>query len=222
MRRLSLTSVMLLAPALGVPWTSALPSDLSGASLPDPNRASALPVESLSDSPVVPAQVPSTPHSATAASPERALRANPLWAIPLASLTITRERPIFSPSRRPRPQAVAAAPVVNAPAAPPKPPPVERPQLSLVGTIAGGGNESFGIFLDQTTKTPLHLKLGQDYQGWRLRSVHGREVTLEHDQQSATLTLPQPGADASAQVQDPAENAVAQGEAAIPAPRKRR
>jgi hypothetical protein len=52
--------------------------------------------------------------------------------------------------------------------------------------------------------------------------VHGREVTLEHDQQSAILTLPQPGAGASAQVQDPAENAVAQGEAAIPAPRKRR
>jgi hypothetical protein len=124
--------------------------------------------------------------------PERALSANPLWAIPLTALSGTRDRPIFSSSRRPPPPAVAPAVTTKAPA-PPKPREPERPQLSLVGTIASG-DEGFGIFLDQSTKAALRLKVGEDYQGWRLRSVQGREATLEKDQQTVTLTLPQPGA----------------------------
>ena len=67
----------------------------------------------------------------------------------------------------------------------------ERPPLALVGTIASG-EEGFGIFLDQSTKTALRLKLGEDYQGWKLRTVQGREATLEKDQQAVTLALPQP------------------------------
>jgi general secretion pathway protein N len=122
---------------------------------------------------------------------ERTLSANPLWEIPMASLSSTRERPIFSPSRRPPPPAIVAVPVANDPPAP-KPQRVERPQLSLVGTIAGGG-QSIGIFVDQTTEAALRLKLGEDYQGWKLRSVQGREVTLERDQQTTILSLPQPG-----------------------------
>src|SRR5262245_7427318 len=53
---------------------------------------------------------------------------NPLWQIPVTSLSTTRERPIFSPSRRP-------PPTVNAPIAPSKPLAVagpDRPPLSLV------------------------------------------------------------------------------------------
>ena len=122
---------------------------------------------------------------------ERALSANPLWAIPFAQLPITRDRPIFSPSRRPPPPAVAPAAVPNV-AAVSKPKEPERPPLSLVGTIASG-DEGFGIFLDQSTKTALRLKVGEDYQGWKLRSVQGREATLEKDQQVVTLALPQPG-----------------------------
>ena len=34
---------------------------------------------------------------------------NPLWSVPLSVLTATRERPVFSASRRPMPPAVAAA-----------------------------------------------------------------------------------------------------------------
>jgi general secretion pathway protein N len=122
---------------------------------------------------------------------ERPLSANPLWAIPLTALSGTRDRPIFSATRRPPAPAVApaAAPKV---AAAPKPRERERPQLNLVGTIAGG-DEGFGIFLDQSTKAALRLKVGEDYQGWKLRSVQGREATLEKDQQVFTLELPQPG-----------------------------
>ncbi len=132
-------------------------------------------------------------------APQRTLSANPLWGIPLSKLSGTRERPIFSPSRRPPPPAVAIVPE----AAPPPPPPPnqapEPPPVSLVGTIAGG-DESFGIFVDQSTKTPLRLKIGEDYQGWKLRTIQGREATLEKDQQAAVLTLPPPGGESGGEV----------------------
>jgi general secretion pathway protein N len=128
--------------------------------------------------------------------PARPLSANPLWAIPLATLSNTRERPIFSPSRRPPVQAPVA---IARPVAPPPPPPprAERPPLSLVGTVAGD-SESFGIFVDRGTSTALRLKLGEDYQGWRLRTVRGRDVALERDQQTVVLSLPQPGEESAA------------------------
>jgi general secretion pathway protein N len=152
----------------------------------------------------------------------RPLGANPLWAIPLATLTNTRERPIFSASRRPPMQ----APVVIArPTAPPPPPPrVERPPLLLVGTVAGD-SESFGIFVDRGTSTALRLKLGEDYQGWRLRNVRGRDVALERDQQTVVLSLPQPGAEGTAAAPIsamPANNSTMDEEQAPSPPRKRR
>ena len=134
---------------------------------------------------VVPAPAPA------ASASERALSANPLWAIPLAQFPVTRDRPIFSSSRRPPPPAVAPA-VVAKVAVVPKLREPERLQLSLVGTIAGV-DEGFGIFLDQSTKAVLRLKVGEEYQGWKLRSVQGREAVLEKDQQVVTLVLPQPG-----------------------------
>jgi general secretion pathway protein N len=132
-----------------------------------------------------------TPPAPVAPAPERALSANPLWAMPLAQFPVTRERPIFSPSRRP-PSTAMGPIVVPKMVAVPKPREPERPQLTLVGTIAGD-EEGFGIFLDQSTKAVLRLKVGEDFQGWKLRSVQGRETALEKDQQVVTLALPQPG-----------------------------
>jgi general secretion pathway protein N len=123
-------------------------------------------------------------------------------------LSGTRERPVFSSSRRPPPAAIASAPPPKAALPPPKPARIERPQLSLVGTIAGEG-ASFGIFVDQTTKAALRLKLGEDYQGWKLRAVNAREVTLQLDQQTAVLTLPQPGTEMPSQFQAKVETAAA-------------
>jgi hypothetical protein len=202
---------LLLVAALGIPvTTSALTTDAPDIDADAARRANA---PSLWDSPAAPAPVVIKPPERPPQAPERTPSANPLWAIPLATLSNTRERPIFSSSRRPPPPAVASVSVAKTPATqPPKPPTVERPQLSLVGTIAGS-DESFGIFVDQTTKTALRLKLGENYQGWKLRSVQGREVTLERDQQTTILSLPQPGAGTAAPVRLRAENAVTPGPA---------
>jgi hypothetical protein len=125
-----------------------------------------------------------------AAAPVRTQSPNPLWAIPLTQLSGTRDRPIFSPSRRPPPPAVAAEPVIVKP--PPRKKEIEPPPISLVGIIAGE-DEGFGIFLEQSTKAGLRLKVGDDFQGWKLRAIGGREVTMEKDGQGAVLTLPEPG-----------------------------
>jgi hypothetical protein len=159
---------------------SALDAGLNDSSRPSgPPAISSVPVEPATTVHVVPAP----------AVPARTPSANPLWGVPLNQLSGTRDRPIFSPSRRPPPAAAAEA-------APVRPPPrkkeIEPPQLSLVGTIAGG-DEGFGIFIDQSTKIALRLKVGEDYQGWKLRAIQGREVTMEKDERAAVLTLPQPG-----------------------------
>jgi general secretion pathway protein N len=190
MRRPAIGLTLLLVTALGVAAsTSARPSDMSDLDADAPRHIDALSESSLPES---------KPAEPLPASLGQASGANPLWAIPLAALSNTRERPIFSPSRRPPPPVAAPVPVAKAPP-PPKPAPVERAQLSLVGTIIGG-DQSFGIFIDPSTNAALRLKIGEDFQGWTLRSVQGREATLERDQQITLLSLPPPGAGATGQL----------------------
>jgi general secretion pathway protein N len=142
--------------------------------------------------PIVPrAAPPGQPIVAQPAAPQ-AQTGNPLWAVPLRTLSGTRERPIFSPSRRPLPAAVVAIPAEPAPQAP-RPVVPERPALALVGTIVGEG-ERIAIFYNPTTKTTMRLRLGEtDDMGWKLVAVDTRTTLLEKGQQSVTLALPVPG-----------------------------
>jgi len=144
----------------------------------------------LPPSNVVPAPVDVAPTASPRPQQPADPTGNPLWAVPLSSLTATRERPIFLPSRRAPAPAVAGTPVV---VAPPPPPPAEpeQPALTLVGVIAGE-TEGFAVFLDAATNSAVRLRTGQDHQGWVLRSVKGREATLEKNKRTATLTLPAP------------------------------
>jgi general secretion pathway protein N len=109
-------------------------------------------------------------------------RGNPLWAIPLSSLSATRERPLFSPSRR----APATAQSSAKSASPPT-----RPPLALVGAIAGE-TDGIAIFLDQTTKGTIRLKTGESHLGWTLRLVKGREAILQKELKTAIFTIPNP------------------------------
>jgi general secretion pathway protein N len=136
---------------------------------------------------------PMARHTPDVATPDQpaapVLTGNPLWAVPLRSLSSARERPLFSPSRRPPPPAIVAAP--PKPPAPPAPKPAEpdHPLLTLVGTIVGE-TQSIGIFVDEVAKSVIRLKTGQDHAGWTLRAIHGRQATFEKDQREVTLVLP--------------------------------
>ncbi len=105
---------------------------------------------------------------------------NPVAAIPLASLSATRERPPFSPSRRPPPVA-ADPPAVEAPA--PRPSPSHAP--SLLGTVIGP-HDCVAVIV-QGAEPPASLRVGETAWGWKLRAVGPRSATFEGA--SGTLTL---------------------------------
>jgi len=119
---------------------------------------------------------------------------NPLWGVPVSSLSVTQERPLFSASRRPpaspAPLAPPPMPVAEAPPPPAEP---ERPPLTLVGT-AIGNPQNLALILNQTTKSFIRLHVGEAAMGWYLRSVDSRTMTLEKNNQLVTLSLPAPGA----------------------------
>lgn len=133
------------------------------------------------------------PGQVTAPSKPGVVRGNPLWAIPLSALSNTRERPIFTPSRRPPAPVVVAAPSPVLPVQPARPAEQERLSLALIGTVISG-TEGIGVFLDQPSQRLVRLRTGEQHAGWTLRSVRAREVTLEKGPRSQILSLPQPGA----------------------------
>lgn len=125
---------------------------------------------------------------------------NPLWSIPLRSLTATGERPIFSPSRRPPPRAVANVPASTLNTVSGATPPSvgqERLTLKLVGTV-GNGSEGIAIFTEPSSQAVIRLRLGEAYGGWILQSVRGREAALGKGGQTETISLPRPGEGPSA------------------------
>jgi hypothetical protein len=117
---------------------------------------------------------------------------NPLWALPLKQLSITRDRPIFSPSRRPPPPATPTYVAPVAVRSPPKPVEPERPSITLLGTILGS-TENIGIFFNPATRDVVRLRVGENHEGWALRSVKTREATLVKDRERIVLELPPPG-----------------------------
>jgi general secretion pathway protein N len=134
-------------------------------------------------------QLPTAPKDAGARQPPPG--GNPLWGIPISALDATRERPIFSASRRPPMPPVVAQRVAAAPP-PPKPAEPERPLLTLVGT-AIGNPKNVAVVLDRATKTLVRLHVGEAVAGWVLRAVDSRTMTVEKNSQAVTVALPAPG-----------------------------
>lgn len=114
------------------------------------------------------------------------LNGNPLWSVPLSGLTATRERPIFSPSRRQAQRALVAStpdqPVASVPVAP------ERPPLALIGAVIGE-SDAIAVFLDLTNQGIVRLRLGEARAGWILSSIRPREVTLKRGDQTESIVL---------------------------------
>jgi general secretion pathway protein N len=163
-----------------------------------PKSAPAL--ESTPTPPPAPA-APSTPAVRSVPAAPTA-HGNPLWVVPLRLLHNTRERPLFSSSRRPPPP--HPAPSLSVAVAPPRPPPPKpsRPDLRLVGTIIGD-RESIGVFVEDGTAKMLRLRTGEGHGGWILRGVEPRSVTLDNDNTRAVLALPAPGTDSQHAIPSP-------------------
>jgi general secretion pathway protein N len=108
--------------------------------------------------------------------------ANPLEAQPLDRLWVTRERPLFSPTRRPTP--------------PPPPPP---PEAAPVAVVPRPPNvQLFGIVVDDEgaraivrsgTEKVDRVQIGDDIGGWKVAQIEGRRLVLSLDGRFATFTL---------------------------------
>ncbi len=128
---------------------------------------------------------------AAAARSEGEDSGNPLWAVPLESLAETRNRPLFSSSRRPPPIAPPAAP-------PPAPPaqnlvPVaqtqpEKPPWTLIGTIVSPAAR-LAIVQNAGTLAFSRVRVGDEDSGWRVRSVAARSIVVEKGATTVTLEI---------------------------------
>jgi hypothetical protein len=168
--------------------------DASGVGL-----SSALSTQSVTPTPSVSVQGRPAPE------PIAERHGNPLWAIPLGVLSVTRARPVFSSSRRSPAKEVAAPPrpeLVSPPPPPPQAP--EVPRLTLVGSVVSG-DQGIAVFVDPSNRTVIRLKVGDAHLGWVLRLVRGRETTLEKNQRTVTLKLPLPSEPQSGLAAEPAK-----------------
>ena len=161
----------------------------AGLAQPRPSAVSLAAIETESSGPDLSGEAPA---DAGRPAPALATTGNPLWAIPVSRLSATRDRPLFSASRRPKTPAAPAAPgptpVIAAPTLAPAPPP-----FALVGTIIGD-NSRIAIIFDDALKSAKGLKEGESDSGWLLRSVDPHSATLDGSGRTVTLDLPEPAA----------------------------
>jgi hypothetical protein len=112
---------------------------------------------------------------------QRSAAGNPLWSIPLSSLNATRERPVFTPSRRPA--TIGATPLAQPLAIVSQ----NRPQFALVGAILG--DDEVAILIDEGTKSIARVKKGESYLGWTLHVLEQRKAILHKGPEAMVLTL---------------------------------
>jgi hypothetical protein len=127
---------------------------------------------------------------------------NPLWGIQIEKLAATRQRPLFSASRRPaQPPPPVVAPIAEELSELSQSPNLMR--LTLIGTVDGSG-VALAVVFDPAVQMYIRLKVGDRHNGWTLRAVHGREAILQRDRDMTILVLSEPDARQAANATMPA------------------
>jgi hypothetical protein len=99
---------------------------------------------------------------------------------PLSQLSATRDRPLFSPTRRP-----PAPPPVIVPTAPPPPPP---PDVALLGVIMDGDTARALVRVGQQPKI-TRVQIGDNIGGWKVGQIEARFVVLLLDGREAKFGM---------------------------------
>ncbi len=105
---------------------------------------------------------------------------SPLAANPLDRLSATRDRPLFSPSRRPPPPPPVA--IVS------PPPPLEPPNVTLFGVVMDAA-EARAIVQAGPQNQIRRVRIGDDIGGWKVTQIEGRRLVLSLDSRMATFTM---------------------------------
>ena len=98
---------------------------------------------------------------------------NPLAAQPLDLFSNTRDRPLFSPTRRPPPL---------------PPPPVPPPNVVLLGVVTDVNGARAVVGSGGPDKI-IRARLGEEIEGWQVTQIEPRRVVLSHDARSVTFAL---------------------------------
>jgi hypothetical protein len=114
------------------------------------------------------------------------IAADPQRFISLDRLSATRDRPLFSPSRRP-PRVMLAAPAPP----PPLPPPVvpaAPPSLTFFGTFESKDEVGANIQTGPNV-SPTIVRYGSYVEGWRVTEISRHRLVLSRDDRTAVFTL---------------------------------
>jgi hypothetical protein len=112
--------------------------------------------------------------------------ANPVASQPLDALAATRERPLFSPTRRPVPPPAVIARVEPPPPPPPAPP--EPPSLALFGIVMDGEGARAVVRASSSDKV-VRLRIGDEIGGWQVTQIERQRLVVSLNERSATFTL---------------------------------
>ena len=96
----------------------------------------------------------------------------------LESLSATRDRPVFAPTRRPPSQAAQAA----------GPQAADAVSIELIGTLTGPGGRH-ALLRVRETQVGVWVGVGESTEGWRVASIAKDSVIVEAAGQSLELTL---------------------------------
>lgn len=105
---------------------------------------------------------------------------SPLAAQPLDRFSATRDRPLFSPTRR-----LPAPPVLVAAPPPPPPPP---PNVALLGVVMDG-EQAHAVIRAGPTEKVLRVSIGDDIGGWKVGQIEEKKLVLLLNGRTATFTM---------------------------------
>jgi hypothetical protein len=109
--------------------------------------------------------------------------AAPLAIQPLDGLRALRERPLFSPTRRPPPP----PPVAERRPEPPSPPP-PPPNIALYAVVVDG-NEARAVVRTAPGADVIRVHPGDDIGGWTVARIETQRLVLSLDGRLATFTM---------------------------------
>jgi hypothetical protein len=109
--------------------------------------------------------------------------ASPLAGQKLDHLSATRERPLFSPTRRPPP---VPPTIVQGP--PPPPPPPPPPDVALLGVVMDG-EQARAVIRASPADKMTRVTIGDDVGGWKVAQIEGRKLVLSLDGRLATFVM---------------------------------
>jgi general secretion pathway protein N len=111
---------------------------------------------------------------------------SPLWVVTLDQLPATRDRPLFSPSRRPPPP--PQAPRVETVAAVAPPAPRQPPSVVLLGIVTDADG-TWALIRAGGADKIKSARLGDEIEGWKVSQIETRRLVLSSDDRSVSFAL---------------------------------